>query len=224
MIKNNKEIETINKGFITGRAVKKYINFFCAAVDYELSENSDINIRKASDRVSQKIVAYSNARKKQRGIRAVAYHENLLPYFFNQKNTIPGYICYWLKSYYKDTIPFTDESIKETDTYKAMQRLYIQQYRWMKAEKARELSLMRKERRKICRMYRSGKYATTFKLYGKQLDKLLNEQELKDIDDLVMYLFGDQINNGFFSYSDVAVGYALGRIQGRSETAQNAVE
>ena len=34
MIKNNKEIETINKGFITGRAVKKYINFFCAAVDY----------------------------------------------------------------------------------------------------------------------------------------------------------------------------------------------
>lgn len=204
----------INTGFITGSAVKKYINFFCAAVESEVTPTGDI--KDAYNQLHEKIKSFSRLYGGLRGIRVITEYEDVLSYFFDQKNTIPVYVCYWLMCCYDDTIPLTNGSIKLTATYKALQKLYIQQYRWCKHEDAEDMKYGRMWRRKLCKMYRSGLYAATFKLYGKPSADIIDSREAEDIETMLSVLFPEQMFN-----DNLTIGYMIGRIQGRSETGSN---
>lgn len=207
----------INTGFIDRPFVKKYINFFCAAVDIELTRTKNCDIEEAYRQLCENIVSFSKLWSSSKGIRPVKYYEDILSYFFNQKNNIPAHVCYWLLCCYDYTVPIVDGSIKQTDTYIALQKLYIHHYRWLKRDESQNIKYAHMERRKICKMYRSGIYAATFKLYGKSFDDIVCSQDMEDLKTMLSFLFKKQAFNSFDEYDVLAIGYILGRIQGRTE-------
>lgn len=167
-MKNKNVIELLNTGFVRPEFVKNVTHFFCRAVMYEDASNLQCGYQC----VHENLVSFSAEHSQKHGVRPIQYCDNLLSYFFNQKNQIPGYVYYWLKSYYScvfgDTGAYAE---RHYDIYNSLQREHIHHHRLIRND-AKDIAKFEKQRRRqLCRLYKSGEYSTTFALYGKPLEK-----------------------------------------------------
>ena len=98
-----KDRELYNNGFVLPEKVKNVIHYFCAIVEYEQKRaqknNHSITTFEAALNIGKTLRGFSGAWHKDTGVIPVSYEDNMLFYFFNQKNQIPGYVYYWLCRY-----------------------------------------------------------------------------------------------------------------------------
>ncbi len=208
--------EQINNGILEKEYIKYNTGFFCDLVYSELQKTKDVFT--AYITLAENIVAFSNARTNLDNIRPIDGIYDILTYFFNQKNEIPIRVCYWLQRYYLGGYrEITYYAPKHMAIYNDLQKIFIHHYRWRKRDAKENAQYYRQRLRRISKMYRSGNYTATFKLYNTPLENAMDLQELSDVPDMLRFLFGKQINSNLSGYDELAIGYILGRIQGRSE-------
>ncbi|MBQ3427024.1 MAG: hypothetical protein IJH37_07775 [Clostridia bacterium] len=222
MEKNTERAKLYNEGCVKDKYVKQTIHYFCAAVMLECAKLHTQDLKSGFNAVIQTLLYFSEHSSDSEHIKPISYNDDLLGCFFNQKNNIPGYIFHWLDAYYSTKLGhIANYTHKHTYVYNELQRLYIVRYRAEKCADKRHDKYIRLQRRKVCKAFRSGEYDTVFKLYGKALSDYTTKQDLTDTLDFLNYLFGKKLY-GYDTTENIAVGFILGRLQGRSEAIKNA--
>ncbi len=209
---NKKDIELWNTGIVNPKHTKRFIHYFCGAVLHECEYARNNDFDKACDKIFDTLyrVSHNNS---DIGITTITYKDNLLEYLFNQKNEIPGYISYWLQCCYYNLLGKASEYEKRHfDVYTDLQRMYIEQYRNRKYGEKDERKFIKETRRKLCKMFRSGKYANAFKMYNTSFLDNITEQELEDISILITNLFPKELSDCHDSGRTAAVGYIIGKL------------
>ena len=79
-----------------GQDAENITHFFCKAVQLE----NESDIKSAYNNVVQHLEYFSNGHSVDYGVRAISAKDNIIQYFFNGENAVPGYIRYWLTEYY----------------------------------------------------------------------------------------------------------------------------
>lgn len=217
--------ELYNTGIVKPEYVKNIIHAFCGAVLYECRRNNTYDIEAAAKAVYDNMSSCSS--RDSNGLKPIGCFWDLLGWFFDQKNIIPGYIFYFLGNCYADVLDCRDKSladytIRHFNTYNALHRCYVNYRRWLKSDEKENRQYFNQSRRKICKMYSSGKYTAAFKLYNKGFINSIPEKQFKDISDLIMMLFPKEMSMCKNNTEAAALGYIIGRIQGASEAAEAA--
>ena len=208
---------------ITGENLKKARQYFARIVErYERYDN----LSDAVQRIKDELVSFSNdERYRILKLRPVKERDDLLGYFFNQKNELPLHIYQWLNVFYMDY----EGHIyiykgHHPDMCRRLQQLYITNYRWRKESKKEDQDTEKQRRKRICKSFSSCKYAATFSIYKKNILNYIDEEELDNLEWILPDLFGDSIlNTGGRYVDDFVAGYIIGRIQGRSEREENVL-
>ncbi|MGN0106347.1 MAG: hypothetical protein ACI4A5_01455 [Hominilimicola sp.] len=89
-------IELWNTNILKTEFVKNVTHFFCAAVLHECEYACNNDFNRACGEIFDTLyrVSHNNS---DIGIKPITHNDNLLEYFFNQKNEIPAYVFYWLQ-------------------------------------------------------------------------------------------------------------------------------
>lgn len=216
---NIENVENLNTGFLKAEYVKNVTHCFCAAVEYECKRLETNDLIKGYNTVISKLVKYSCAWCDEWNINPIEpVEDDLLKYFFNQKNAIPGYVYFWFKCFYSSQFgKIVEYKNKHMQIYNELQKIYIERYRNMKNYLKSMKRCNRSEKHRLCEMFSSGDYTYTFKLYNKPLSEFTNTDELEKITDMLLFLFGKQLCNIHTTEERIAVGYILGRMQGRAD-------
>lgn len=208
---------------ITGENFKKARQYFARIVErYERYDN----LSDAVQRIKDELVSFSNdERYRILKLRPVKERDDLLGYFFNQKNELPLHIYQWLNVFYMDyEDPIYIYKGHHPDMCRRLQQLYITNYRRRKESKKEDQDTEKQRRKRICKSFSSGKYAATFSIYKKNILNYIDEEELDNLEWILPDLFGDSIlNTGGRYVDDFVAGYIIGRIQGRSEREENVL-
>ncbi len=167
-MENLEVIELSNNGKIKAEYVKNIIHYVCRAALQEAELNgAPNNVTSGIEVVKKHLRQYSAAYTKNSGVKVVTYDDSLLKYCFNQHNEIPGYICYWLYQFYGGLFGSPMKySERHYDVYNQLQKEYVHHRRWCKLNDKNDEIMRRKWRRKLCKLYRSGKYNTMFELHN----------------------------------------------------------
>lgn len=221
-MENIEVIELCNNGFVPKERVKNVIHYVCRAALYEeeLNRQPD-DIIAGLDTVMVHLIRFSAAHTNNLGVKAVTYSDSLSEYCFNQRNEMPAYIMYWLYHYYGclfgSPMKYT---ARHYEIYNRLQRAYIESYRLKKQSDKECKTYLKQARRRICKMYRSGKYSEVFDLYNAPLFDIIPKRDFEDI----ALLLSESFPKAFDSCSDdaqtAAVGYVVGRLQGLSESVR----
>lgn len=221
--------KSYNNGFVSPKKVKNVIHYFCAIVEYEQKKaqenNRSITVNEAVHAIERLLVNHSNAYHKDTGVTPVSYKDSLLCYFFNQKNKIPGYVYYWLCKYYSGVIAAAGNSpgtysIRHYKTRNELQAECIEHIRFLKFSERDSERTNRHERRKLCKLYRSGKYSTAFNLINKDIDSLIKPQDVEEAETLLPQFYNFLYHNKTHCGGAAVLAFVLGRMQGRSEAAE----
>lgn len=221
-MENVEVIELCNNGFVSKERVKNVIHYVCRAAlhEAELNRQPD-NIVAGLETVRVKLIRFSATHTHNLGIKAVTYSDSLSEYCFNQHNEIPAYILYWLYRFYGGLFgsPMKYAS-RHYEIYNRLQRAYIEQYHNKKQSDKECKTYLKQARRRICKMYRSGKYSEAFDLYNAPLFDIIPKKDFEDIALLLSNLFPKAFDSCGDDAQTAAVGYVIGRLQGLSEAAQ----
>lgn len=209
---DKEEIELWNTGIVNPKNTKSFIRYFCGAVLHECEYTCNNDFNRACDDIFNTLYRVSHNHS-DIGITPITHRDNLLEYFFNQKNEIPAYVVYWLQYCYYDLLGKPSEYEKRHfDIYTTLQRIYIKQYRdWKRGEKD-DIKFFKETRRKICKMFRSGNYTDIFKMYNTSFLDNISEQELDNISNLIANLFPKELSQCHDDEHAAAVGYILGKL------------
>ena len=106
-----------------GQDAENITHFFCKAVQIE----NESDIQSAYNNVVQHLEYFSNGHSVDYGVRAISAKDNIIQYFFNGENAVPGYIRYWLTEYYGNRFgDISKYSNRHLETYKKLRKLYLQ--------------------------------------------------------------------------------------------------
>jgi len=220
--------QSCNNGFVKPERVKNVIHYFCAIVEYEQKKaqenNRSITVNEAVINIAHSLRIFSNYHYSDTGVNPVTYDDDILLYFFNQKNQIPGYVYFWLRICYSDVIDTADNSPgtysgRHYKTRDELQTECIKHIRFLKSNERDVERDNRHERRKLCKLYRSGKYSTTFNLINKDIDALIKPQDVEEVETLLPCFSNFLYHNKTHGAEVAALAFILGRMQGRSEAA-----
>lgn len=217
---NNRDfIDLANTGIVKPECVKKVTGLFCRAIEHE---NAD-DLLNGYETVLHKVSRFSVKHSEQFGIRPILPNEDILEYFFNQRNTIPAYVYYWLKRYYNEALNNTSNyDERYYYIYNALQKEYVRRHRSRRYVRKEIADCEKTYRRRISKMFKSSEYAATFALYRKPLKDIVDFSKLNDIADMLICLFGKTFNGELTDDNFIGLAYCLGRIQGRSEIQRTA--
>lgn len=216
---NRDFIDLASTGIVKPECVKKVTGLFCRAIEHE---NAD-DLLNGYETVLHKVSRFSVKHSEKFGIRPIRPNEDLLEYFFNQRNTIPAYVYYWLKRYYNEALNDTSNyDERYYYIYNALQKEYVRRRRFIKNSNKEVAVYKKKHRRQISKMLSGGKYSTTFEMYNKPLETMIDFSELDSIADMLICLFGKTFNGELTDDNFIGLAYCLGRIQGRSEIQRTA--
>lgn len=214
--------EKINNGFIKNDCKQQVIKYFCSAIFYECAKNSTKDIDFGYNAVLQEISKFSSTHTVTSRIKQVKYSSmQLLEYFFEPKKSIPAYIYYWVLQCYAPALGNPGENNPyHSDIYVYLQGRYFNYRQQIKAEERELAKLQSVQRRKLCKLYRDGKYADIFKSYSnKSYMNLVGSNEFEDIQLILSELYGDMFADIEYP-EDVATAFVLGMIQGRAQASQ----
>ena len=212
MSENNRDI--LNTGIVKAEYVKNAIHYFCAAAELENSAD----VVEGARCVEKNIINYSAASTEREGVKPVTIYENILEYFFNQKNIVPAHVYCWLDCYYSGTMGrIPDYKNKHLQTYHTLQQEYIKRYRYHKQDEKDNEYYEKQRRRSICKMYRNGEHSELFRLYNTSFSDIMSEKEIDEIGTLIYDLFHRELGTLSIIEDRVAAAYVLGRIQGRAD-------
>mgnify|MGYP000171888193 FL=1 len=101
-----------------GQDAENITHFFCKAVQLE----NESDIKSAYNNVVQHLEYFSNGHSVDYGVRAISAKDNIIQYFFNGENAVPGYIRYWLTEYYGNRFgDISKYSNRHLETYKNLE-------------------------------------------------------------------------------------------------------
>ena len=210
---NEKEFEILNTGVLKPEFVKNATHFFCRAVIHECEDDVCTGYRRLVDN----LIPFSQAHTETQQVKPICYGDDLLDIFFNQQNTVPMYVYFWLLRYYGCTYGEPAEyTERHYDVYGQLLQLKVECRRFQKQD---DLDLMRYEksrRRIICKAFASGDYSTTFKMTNKDFNSFINTKELETISVMLNELFHEQFNKLESPDEMCAAAYMLGIIQGKA--------
>lgn len=229
--------ECLNTGFLEPEYVKNVTHAFCAAVEiecrrvaataeYECRRTGIADLEKGYDRLRLNLIRFSrdNSEESGNGVKPIDFIEDdLLAYFFNQKNKIPNHVYYWFNRYYN--LFFGQSAVykyKHTKTYNALQRLYIKRYRLQKYSEKETAQANKELRRKVSKAFCSGEYSAVFKLYNTDFINSVSKKQFESISELIPLLFPKKLSICKDDGEAAALGYIIGHIQGASEAAEAA--
>ena len=214
---NKDAIELINTGFVKPEFVKNVTHFFCRLVMDE-GENDPV---KGYARLRDRLLSWTASNAEGTGIRPITGFFTLLECFFNQKNEIPANVYHWLYAYCTRYGSPSEYTYRHYDVYSALQRECIQHHRLTKQDNKDMADFEKQRRRQLCRLYKSGEYSTTFAMYGKPLDKIVDAATMEKIKDMLIDLFGKAQPSAPVDDEFAAIAYCLGRMQGRHDITTN---
>ncbi|MDO5398567.1 MAG: hypothetical protein Q4G33_11635 [bacterium] len=221
---NMKQTEIDNTGFLKTEYVKNVTHFFCAAVEYECKQSHTDDLQYGYDGVLSRLAHFSNAWCDKHGVKPIVrFEDNLLEYFFNQKNMIPGHVYYWLSRFYGGLWgPAVEYDNRHMQTYNELQKLYIKRHGFQKYSEKEEARIEKKMRRIVSNAFRSGKYDTAFKLYNKDLSEYIDKKEVDALSVVLPRLFSSQLFDDLDETEIAAYVFVIGRMQGQHDALVNA--
>lgn len=213
-------IDLINTGFLKDELVKNVTHYFCKVV-FNSCRN---NLTEGLHTVKDNLMSFSERHTDSIGVRPVTYSDDILAYFFNQKNEIPGHVYYWLGSLYSVSYGVPSQCKERYyNIYNALQKEYIKRYRTQKADDKDNEQYAKEARRKTCKLFASGEYKAMFELLNKPFLSYMNDKELAAADHITQNLFCQQfvdITQEKPDFDRTAAAFILGRIQGERMAAE----
>lgn len=137
--------------------------------------------------------------------------------FFDSRNRVPYLYYRYLSGCYRNLFNDVDMlcySGVHNDILERLKKEYSRHCKYKKQDSKERKEMEKRQRRRLCQLYKSGQYQTAFELCNSDIKILADTKEFETLYDILSRLYGKKTADFCDSGQDRAFGYMLGRIQG----------